>query len=65
MIRVGDKIYSTYNMSVKGEVREIFYVPVTAGLTGGPLSKRALVKIISESDGLEYILRQEDVRKQD
>ena len=50
-IREGMKVMVTFQMHIKGEVKEIYYVPVQHGSSGGTFSKQIRVKFINESDG--------------
>ena len=42
-VRVGEKVEALYKMSLRGEVTNVFYVPVTAGTGPGTFSKRMMI----------------------
>ena len=62
-VRVGEKVEALYKMSLRGEVTNIFYVPVTAGTGPGSFSKRMMITFVHEKDGTEHTMRAQDLRK--
>ena len=62
-LREGDKVFMTYNMSVKGEVQEVFYRPVNANIGPGTLSKEMWIKFFDQKTGLLVTARRQDLTK--
>ena len=62
-VREGERVEALYQMSLRGEVTKVFYVPVTAGTGPGTFSKRMMVTFISDKDGAEHTMRAQDLRK--
>ena len=62
-VRLGEKVEALYQMSLRGEVVKIFFVPVTAGTGPGTFSKRMMITFVSEKDGAEHTMRAQDLRK--
>jgi hypothetical protein len=61
-VKVGDRVEAIYNMSIKGVVKEIYYVDVTAGTSSGSLSKMRRIKFINESDNKIYDMQAQYLR---
>ena len=62
-LREGDKVFMTYNMSVKGLVREVFYKSVSANIGPGTLSKEMWVKFFDQKTGLLVTAKRQDLTK--
>ena len=62
-IRVGDKVFITHHMSNRGEVLEVFYRPVSAGISPGPLTQQMWIKFKSELTGEMMVVKRQDVTK--
>ena len=62
-LREGDKVYMTYNMSVKGLVTEVFYRSVTANIGPGTLSKQMWVKFRKHDTGEILVAKRQDLTK--
>ncbi len=62
-LREGDKVYMTYNMSVKGLVQEVFYKSVSANIGPGTLSKEMWVKFFDQKTGLLVTAKRQDLTK--
>ena len=61
-VRVGERVEALYQMSLKGEVTKVFFVPVTAGTGPGTFSKRMMITFVDAS-GAEHTMRAQDLRK--
>ena len=61
-VRVGDTVEVIHHMSNRGPVIRIYYVPVTANIGPGPLSKQVRVVFESEFDGKTYDMLGRDLR---
>ena len=62
-LREGDKVYMTYNMSVRGIVTEVFYRSVTANIGPGTLSKQMWVKFRKHDTGELLTAKRQDLTK--
>jgi|TARA_R110000803_G_scaffold59694_2_gene118518 hypothetical protein len=62
-LREGDKVFMTYNMSVKGLVQEVFYKSVSANIGPGTLSKEMWVKFFDQKTGLLVTAKRQDLTK--
>ncbi len=62
-LREGDKVYMTYNMGVKGVVKEVFYRSVTANIGPGTLSKQMWVKFVVDETGQIVTAKRQDLTK--
>ena len=62
-LREGDKVYMTYNMSVKGLVTEVFYRSVSANIGPGTLSKQMWVKFRKHDTGEILVAKRQDLTK--
>ena len=62
-LREGDKVYMTYNMSVKGLVQEVFYKSISANIGPGTLSKEMWVKFFDQKTGLLVTAKRQDLTK--
>lgn len=61
-VRIGDTVEPLYNMSHRGEVVKIYFVPVTAGTGTGSLTKARRIVFKSNLDGKLYDLKAQDLR---
>lgn len=61
-VRVGDTVEVILHMSNRGVVRKIYYVPVTANIGPGPLSKQLRVVFESNLDGKVYDMLGQNLR---
>ena len=61
-VRVGERVEALYQMSLKGEVTKVFFVPVTAGTGPGTFSKRMMITFV-DTTGAEHTMRAQDLRK--
>jgi|TARA_R110001606_G_scaffold72559_2_gene167145 hypothetical protein len=62
-LREGDKVFMTYNMSVKGLVQEVFYKNVSANIGPGTLSKEMWIKFFDQKTGLLVTAKRQDLTK--
>ena len=62
-LREGDKVFMTYNMSVKGVVSEVFYRSVTANIGPGTLAKQMWVKFRKHDTGEILVAKRQDLTK--
>ena len=61
-VKVGDTVECLYHMSNRGKVVKIYYTPVTAGNSAGPLMPATRVIFESELDGKTYDMKAQDLR---
>ena len=61
-VRVGDTVEVIHHMSNRGVVQKIYYVPVTANIGPGPLSKQVRVIFESQLDGKVYDMLGQNLR---
>lgn len=60
--KIGDRVEAIYHMSNRGIIQEIYYVPVTAGNSGGTFLKMRRIKFLSELDGKIHDMKAQDLR---
>jgi len=61
-VRIGDTVEVIHHMSNRGTVIKIYYIPVTANIGPGPLSKQVRVIFESQLDGKTYDMLGQNLR---
>ena len=61
-VTVGDTVEVIHHMSNRGKVLKVYYVPVKAGISPGPLSKMRRIVFVSDMDGKTYDMKLQDLR---